>query len=253
MKLLAILLKRAEVLSAVSIRLTYLTGKSKYPVHPKHLIKEKLWFEKYLKKADVILDIGCNTGQFDFKIARKVKKVIGIEVDKKLLDTAIKVQTESKIKNIKFINANANKKLPFKDEQFTKVICCDVLEHLDRRNFALKEINRVLKKGGRLFLVTDNPETSWKRWQKKEGLFYYADLEHRYEYPKEELLKILKNNKLKVEIITPVTYNTPIAPFIDLVGGISLTLYRNLRKWREEMNQKNPNETTGYRTVSRKI
>lgn len=253
MKFLIQALQKADVLSAISVRLTKLTGKSKYPIHPKHLILEKLWFEDQLKKDDKVLDLGCNAGQITLKAAKKVKAIVGLEVDAQLLEVAEGLFKESKLKNVKFLKSDANKKLPFKDGSFTKVLCSDVLEHLDRRDFAIKEMYRVLKKGGLLFLVTDNPNTTWKRIQKRYGLNYYADLDHKYEYPKEEILKALKKNNFEVLDVSTVTYNTPLAPFIDITGGISLSVYKNLRKWRTYMNRRFPNETTGYRITARRI
>lgn len=253
MKLLVQALQKAEVLSSLSIRLTKLTGKSSYPIHPKHLVLEKLWFEDNLKKTDKVLDLGCNSGQLTLKIAKRVRTVIGVEVDDRLLSLASIALKEKGVKNAKFFKGDANNKLAFKDNSFDKLLCSDVLEHLDKRNFAVKEMYRVLKKGGNLFLVTDNPNTSWKQRLKKAGLNYYADPDHRYEYPKEEIISVLQKNKFKLLSITPVTYNTPLAPFIDLVGGLSLVAYKVLRKWRADMNNKYPDETTGFRIIAQKI
>ena len=59
------LIKKSKVLSAVSMRLTKLTGNSKYRIHPKHLINiEKPWYLKDINKSDVVLDLGCNLEDF---------------------------------------------------------------------------------------------------------------------------------------------------------------------------------------------
>ncbi len=47
-------------------------------------------------------------------------------------------------------------KLPFKDNYFSQVIILDVLEHIKDHEKALEEINRVLKKGGRLAICVPN-------------------------------------------------------------------------------------------------
>jgi ubiquinone/menaquinone biosynthesis C-methylase UbiE len=238
-------------LSAASCRLVYLTGKNKYPIHPKHLIPQKYWFEKYLNKNDLVLDLGSGIGQMSIAAARKSKKVIGLELDERSLEIARSNSTSLKIKNVIFTSQDLNKKLPFNDGYFNKIICSDVLEHLYKRDFALKEIKRVLKKGGTLFLVTDNPDNSWKRLQKSVGLFYYADPDHKYEYPREEILKNL--NKLDFEVVSvePVTYETPIKGWIDLTGGVSLSLYKRLRRWRDKMNKKYPEEAVGFRILAK--
>lgn len=252
-KILIILLKKIDILSAVACRLTVLTGKSKYPIHPKHLVGQKLWFKEALNKNDVVLDLGSGPGMTSLKIASLTKKVIGLEIDSKLLEIANKSTKSRNQKNIIFIQGDANMGLPFRNNTFDKILCSDVLEHLHKREFALKEIYRVLKKGGLLLLVTDNPDTSWKKIQKSAGIFYYADLDHKYEYPKDEILNILKSNNFKVLKLETTTYDTPFRGLIDLTGGISLPIYKKLRQWREAMNQKYPKETTGYRIIAVKI
>ena len=47
-------------------------------------------------------------------------------------------------------------KLPFKSSTFDEVYSANVFEHLKNPNFALKEMIRVLKRGGRLVIKTDN-------------------------------------------------------------------------------------------------
>ena len=146
---------------------------------------------------------------------------------------------------------DVNKKLPFKANFFDKVVVSDVLEHLDNRNLAINEVVRVLKNRGLLFLVTDNPNTSWKKLQKRHGLFYYADLDHKYEYPKEKILGILKSKKFSVLACKISTYDTPFKGVIDLIGGISLSLYKKLRNWRMKMAIKHPEDTTGFMIVAK--
>lgn len=233
------------------MRLVYLTGKSKYPIHPKHLIKnDKLWYKNYLKRADVILDLGCGTGS-DLQIAAlKVRKAIGADIDEKQIKNAAREAVQNKISNIKYMVIDANKKLPFKDKLFDKVVLSDVLEHLDNRDLAINEVKRVIKNKGLLFLVTDNPDTSWKKIQKRYGLFYFADPDHKYEYPKEEIVRILRNNKFSILSCNISTYDTPFKGLIDLIGGISLSLYKKLRNWRMKMAIKHPEDATGFMIVA---
>jgi len=252
-KLFVIFLRKLDVCSAIAVRLTMITGKSNVPMHPKHLVKSKIWFINHLKKNDIVLDLGCNSGQISMSIARNVKQVFGLEIDAVLVKRAQNEARINKIKNLEILQGDANIKLPFKNNYFDKVICSDVLEHLHKRNLALAEIKRVLKRGGILFLVTDNPNTTWKQFQKSQGQFYYADKDHKYEYPKKEILKLLKLNKFNTLSVNNVTYDTPFKGLIDITGGISLTAYKKLKQWRENMVIKRPKDTTGYRIVAQKF
>lgn len=254
MKLLLRLLKKTESLSALSIRLVTLTGKSTIPVHPKHLVKKnKLWFKSYLNSNDVILDIGCGSGTDLINCGKFVRKAVGLDIDKNSLSTANYLFKKSGLKNIKLLEHDANQKLPFKNNSFDKVICSDVLEHLKKRELALKEVKRVLKKNGSLFLVVDNPHTSWKKLLNAHGLFSYADPEHFYEYPLEKITKALKKKGLHIRSVSTITYDTPMKGFIDLIGGISLTLYKSLGQWKQKMVKKYPQETTGYKIIAQKV
>lgn len=251
MKYFVYFLKKSEALSSVAIRLVCYTGKSKSPIHPKHLVKKKgVWFGKYLNEKDRVLDIGCGVGVDALNVATKVKQITGLDVDNKSLEIAQKSLAHKNFKNIKFKFHDANTKLPFANQSFQKVICSDVLEHLKKRNFALSEIKRVLKKNGLLFLVTDNPNTNWKKQLKKYGFFYYADYDHKYEYPKEEILNILKRNGYMIKSVDPVTYDTPYKGFIDLVGGVSLNAYQKLGIWKQKMLKNHPEDATGYKIVA---
>ncbi|OGD81373.1 hypothetical protein A3G14_05455 [Candidatus Curtissbacteria bacterium RIFCSPLOWO2_12_FULL_38_9] len=250
-KNITLLLTKLEILSALAIRLTRITGKSKIPVHPKHLVNlDKPWYLRYIKSEDEVLDVGCGVGNTAVNVAKKAKFVIGFDKISKNLTYAKKFVKEQNLDNVRFIKADADKKLPFKNNRFTKVIMFDVLEHLKNRNQAIREVKRVLKKKGLFLLLTDNPDTSWKRAKREAGLFYYADRDHKYEYSREEIIWLLERNDFKVLSVKLSTYDTPLKPVIDLIGSLTLSGYRKLSKKREAMVYKNPQETTGYKIVS---
>ena len=154
------LLKKSRNLSSLSCRLTQLAGKSKYPIHPKHLIKiEKPWYLENIKADDIVLDLGCGNGQHSLKAAKRCKKVVGVDYNQRQLKIAQKSAKDKKIKNIEFLKLDLEKKLAFKKNIFDKILCLDILEHLKKRKQFLSEIKRVLKPGGIVFISVPNKNT----------------------------------------------------------------------------------------------
>jgi len=248
------LIKKSKVLSAVSMRLVKLTGKSKYRIHPKHLIKiEQPWYLKNINKTDSVLDLGCNNGQHSLKVARKCKKVVGIDYNKIQLQIARDSSKDKRIKNVKFIFYNLEKKLPIKDKSFDKVLCLDILEHIVNRKLLLIEIKRVLKPKGITFIAIPNIATSWKRLQKKVGLNYYSDPDHKIEYSLENAKKTLNLAGFKILSLKPVVYDTPWAGVFDSIGGLSLKLYSKIALWKKNKVKYNLKESTGFRIIIQKI
>ncbi|MFA4887853.1 MAG: methyltransferase domain-containing protein [Candidatus Nanoarchaeia archaeon] len=98
--------------------------------------------DKYLK----ILDAGCGTGR-NMKLLEQYGEVVGIDISDQALFF-------SKKRGNKVVKGSITQ-LPFKDEQFDIVLASDVIYHqwVDDKG-ALKEIHRVLKKGGYLIVNT---------------------------------------------------------------------------------------------------
>lgn len=246
------LMKKSRVLSALSMRLVKLTGKSRYAIHPKHLIRiEAPWYFSRIKAGDTVLDLGCNNGQHTLKLAGKCRKIIGVDHDKKQLAIAWASARDKKISNAQFVIQDLEKKLNFDPNSFDKVIFLDVLEHIVNRSRILKEIRRVLKPGGLVFLAVPNIETSWKRLQQSVGLNGYADPDHKIEYTESQIRKDLGRAGFTIISLKPVTYDTPWVGFFDLIGGLSLKFYAFIAKVKQKKAQANPKESTGFRIIMR--
>jgi SAM-dependent methyltransferase len=129
----------------------------------------------------------------------------------------------------------------------------DVLEHIVRRDFALREVYRLLKPGGRMLLAVPKRDTHWKNLRARYGVFAYSDPDHKIEYTEAELRDELARNGFAVESIDPVVYDTPWAGFIDLVGGIWLDGYRWLAQWKRDAALRHPEESTGFRVVAVRV
>ena len=109
---------------------------------------------EHCTKVDKWLDLGCGhqllpSWRFEQeqKLISKAKMVVGIDYDYLSL---------TKHKTIKNILRGDITKLPFPDNTFDIITSNMVFEHLDNPDEQLKEICRVLSKGGKLIFHTPN-------------------------------------------------------------------------------------------------
>ena len=100
------------------------------------------------------LDIGCGGGIITEDLAKFSDNVNGIDLSQASLNTAKQHAKEAGL-SIHYQHAAAES-LPFNDNTFDLVTCCDVLEHVDDLGLVIKEINRVLKPGGTFVFDTIN-------------------------------------------------------------------------------------------------
>ncbi len=243
-------------LKSASMRLTKWTGKSSVYIHPKHLVgldARHHWFMAYLKPEDVVLDVGCGSAAHALQASGQCRLVVGFDYDERQLAIGRRLMAERGVKTLRLLKASAEACFPFADGVFDKVLFLDVLEHLHQRQTTLREIGRVLSDSGSVFLAAPNRETSWKRRLQAAGLFHYSDPDHKIEYSREELETELKEGGFRVEgEFMPVVYDTPWAGLIDFVGGLSLTGYQRLSRWKREVAERCPQESTGWLLRCRK-
>lgn len=112
---------------------------------------QRLIRPQYIKNKTV-LDIGSGFGWCEHLFSKfNPQEIIGIEPS----DECLKVAKQFKHPQCKFIKGTALK-LPFKDNTFDTIMSWEVLEHIPKNteNVMFKEIYRVLKPGGDLFLST---------------------------------------------------------------------------------------------------
>lgn len=247
-------LKKTKLASALACRLMQWTGKSRWPIHPKHLVDiAEPWYLGFLNVSDRVLDVGCGNGQHTLRAAEKVSEIVGVDYDPKLLEVAQGTARERGIKNARFQQGSVEGRLSFPDASFDKVLCLDVLEHLHKRDEAMREMRRVLKPGGILLLAVPNTETTWKKRQRSVGLPFYSDPDHKIEYTQDEIREVCARHRFAIQGFSPVVYDVWYAGLIDLAGGISLSLYRKLLAWKHRYAKAHPEESIGFEIAATKV
>lgn len=181
---------------------------------------------------DHILDIGCGEG-FYALIFDKVYgcKVTAIDYDEEILTMAKDWLSDSK--NIKFEIGNICD-LKYADNTFDKIVCSEVLEHIDDHITATKELYRVLKPDGILGVTVPNHNYPFvwdplNKFREKIGFGHFNPLngffggiwayDHKRLYYPEELQKLLVDHNFVVKDLKVLThYGVPFNHLVLYVG-----------------------------------
>jgi ubiquinone/menaquinone biosynthesis C-methylase UbiE len=102
-----------------------------------------------LRPGDAVLDVGTGTGVFVPYLLRKIGpggKLVCLDTAEKMLDRARAKNFKGNIEYVCGDIAGTG----FEDETFDAAVCYSSFPHFQDKAVALREINRVLKKGGRL-------------------------------------------------------------------------------------------------------
>jgi SAM-dependent methyltransferase len=145
--------------------------------------------KQYKLKNKTVVDIGSSFGWLEKELLTidKTIKIVGVEPDKNAVAFSNK-----EIKGAKFLVGDALK-LPIKNNFADIATLFDVIEHVPKNTEAkaLKEVNRILKSDGLLFLSTPNSNFFMNLL---DPAFYFG---HRH-YKFERLQRLLKDNGFKI-------------------------------------------------------
>jgi 2-polyprenyl-3-methyl-5-hydroxy-6-metoxy-1,4-benzoquinol methylase len=161
-------------------------------LHPKHRIMNyHQFFVDNVNENDTVLDIGCGNGALTYDVAKKAKKVVGIDLNDRNILIAKRNFSSG---NIEYICGEALTDLP--NEKFDVIILSNVLEHIDKRVEFLRSAKNLASK----FLIrVPMLNRSWIDVYKKElGLEYRLDKTHFVEYTFESFKEELDKAGLKV-------------------------------------------------------
>lgn len=103
-----------------------------------------------------VLDLACGEGYGSFLLAKHAAEVMGVDIDKKIIEHA---QNKYRKNNLSYECSSATN-LSYTDSAFDTVVSFETIEHVSDQQSVLAEIKRVLKKDGFLIISTPNKEMS---------------------------------------------------------------------------------------------
>ncbi len=133
--------------------------------------------EPYLKGVERMLDVGCGNGRlYDF-VKRAGMVYEGLDYSTALIK---KAQERTREDDKAYFQVGDMRALPYQDESFDLVVSIAALNHIpgiEFRKAAMKEITRVLKKDGLLFMSNWNLRSlkTIMRYGLWKGLLWKAD------------------------------------------------------------------------------
>jgi ubiquinone/menaquinone biosynthesis C-methylase UbiE len=129
---------------------------------PQHQDESSPWYKLVLEfltpvQDKNILEVACGRGGFSRLLASKGAVVCGADFS----EAAIKIAKEKLLGDpplaarVTYVQADAQN-LPFEAGSFDIVISCETIEHVPDPRVAVREMYRVCKPGGTLYLTTPN-------------------------------------------------------------------------------------------------
>lgn len=142
-----------------------------------------------------ILDAGGGSGVHSFYLARRLRDsyIVAIDKDGQAVANCDKVRKKLGFENLSFVSADL---LTFRSRwQFDRILCFDVLEHVQDDKKVLENFNNWLMEGGRLILHT--PSKHQKHYCQRAHEYRRQQLEPRggdhvrHGYTPEEIASLL--------------------------------------------------------------
>lgn len=156
----------------------------------------------HIKEGDIVTDLGSGAGLDCFLAAEKVGssgKVIGIDMTEEMIEMARKNAENQGYKNVEFRLGDIEK-LPVDDDSIDVAISNCVINLAPDKSKVFKEVYRVLKNGGRMYLSDIVLLEELSKEQKENGELVAGCVGGAL--LKNEYLKLIKNAGFTVRVLS---------------------------------------------------
>ncbi|MCS7264093.1 MAG: class I SAM-dependent methyltransferase [Armatimonadetes bacterium] len=145
---------------------------------------------KYWKPQGKLLDVGCGAGKIDGQLKALGWQVIGVDFS---LNACSNARSQFQVATVCADGAF----LPFKEESLDVIVMRHVLEHFPSPTKAIKEVHRILRKGGLVSIEVPNAasigrfvlKNHWQSWELPRHLHHFTPA---------NLKKLLETNGFRI-------------------------------------------------------
>lgn len=201
---------------------------------------------------DTILDVGCGDGFYLFLLSRLgTYDLVGIDNNPDSITAAKRLVAD---KNVRFVTGDITR-YAFKKGSFSKIICSEVIEHLDNDIEGLRVLYRLLKKGGRIFITVPHlhypffwDPINWVLQHLfgthiKSGLWAGIWNMHDRLYTMDQLVRVVEKSGFNIEKKKYLThYSLPFNHIILYIGFRMRTSSRLSRSVKNSMSKFKPSD-----------
>jgi ubiquinone/menaquinone biosynthesis C-methylase UbiE len=198
-----------------------------------------------IKEGERVLDLACGQGYFTREAAKATQRAVGADISKELVARA-KAQTPG----IPFYATPAHKLAFAKAGEFDAVLCVLALQNMQDLSPVFKEMQRVLKPGGRFVFVLNHPafrvlkRSSWG-WDEQAKTQY-----RRIDGYLSAAKVAVDMHPSKAKKSATVSYHRSLQDFFKALSGAKLSVTR-LEEWiSHKQSQKGPRQAA--ETVARR-
>lgn len=149
------------------------------------------FIEKYIQKGS-LLDIGCATGVFLKEAQNRGWQVEGVEISKYAWEYATTVY------QLKVFNGTLKQKISLSNIYYDVVTMWDYIEHVPNPVEEIREVSRILKKDGFLFLTTPDINSIPAKITRSRWLGFKKYIEHLYYFEFITIKKLLEQSGFQI-------------------------------------------------------
>lgn len=177
------------------------------------------------KYGPKFLDFGCVFGNVAVKVANDGFSVCAFDINENAIFHNIKLK-----KNYASFLLATGEAVPFKGDTFDVIYSNHVLEHIPDDNVAVREMNRVLRRGGCLLINIPNINNLHTRFRRRIGCEHpFADPTHLREYNVTDVVRLLKANGFSIKSVD-------FSDFLPPIGSSAFHYFVILFNLREYIN-----------------